>query len=227
MTSQQDGPPTKARHKRTRPQPRAGRGYHSPLRQRRTAQTRRRITDSARELFLTQGFAGTTITAIAQRAGVAPQTVYATFGSKSAVLEALLSGLEEAAGAARWRQALAEESDPARLLALFAQWTASMLGTSKELLAAAQGAQHDPGVRELAARGDEHRRTALHALIDRISRVGALRADLSPERAVDRAWMLTGVELFLAAHDRCGWSQAEYAEWLSELLHQQLLPPAR
>ncbi|HET7305033.1 MAG TPA: TetR/AcrR family transcriptional regulator [Segeticoccus sp.] len=223
MTPQPGERPNEPGAQRPRLQPGVARHYHSPLREQRAARTRHRIIDSARELFLSDGFAGTTIAAIARRAGVAPQTVYAVFGSKSAVLEALLSGLEESAGAAEWRRALADESDPARLLDLFAQWTASMLGTSKELLAAARGALQDPAVRELAARGDEHRRNALRALIDRIDEGGGLRAGLSPEHALDRAWMLTGVELFLAA-DSCGWSHDEYTEWLTELLHQQLLP---
>jgi hypothetical protein len=40
---------------------------------------------------------------------------------------------------------------------------------------------------------------------------------------VDKAWMLTGVELYLAATDGCGWADADYARWLTSLLVQQLL----
>lgn len=205
-----------------------GRRYHSPLREDRAARTRRRITEAAGELFLEDGFGATTVGAIAARAGVSPQTVYAAFGSKAAVLEALLASLEDAAGAAGWRERLAEEDDPAALLDLFARWTASMLGTSRQLLVAARGAMHDPRVRELAARGDDHRRDALRDLLGRLSRAGALRPDLSPQEALDRAWALTGVELFLAVSEGCGWDRDAYASWLSELLRQQLLAgPAR
>lgn len=205
-----------------------GRRYHSPLREDRAARTRRRITEAAGELFLEDGFGATTVGAIAARAGVSPQTVYAAFGSKAAVLEALLASLEDAAGAAGWRERLAEEDDPAALLDLFARWTASMLGTSRQLLVAARGAMHDPRVRELAARGDDHRRDALRDLLGRLSRAGALRPDLSPQEALDRAWALTGVELFLAVSEGCGWGRDAYASWLSELLRQQLLAgPAR
>lgn len=203
--------------------PQRARPYRSPLREQQAARTRQRITDSARELFLEKGFAGTTIAAIARGAGVSQQTVYAVFGSKSAVLETLLSGLEEAAGAVEWLEALSAEDDPAELLDLFARWTASMLGTSRELLVAARGSLHDPRVRELAARGDEHRRDALRALVGRIAAAGALRPDLRPERAVDRAWALTGAELYLAVSEGCAWSRDDYAAWVSELLRQQLL----
>ena len=205
-----------------------GRRYHSPLREERAARTRRRITEAAGELFLEDGFGATTVGAIAARAGVSPQTVYATFGSKAAVLEALLASMEDAAGAAGWQERLAEEDDPAALLDLFARWTASMLGTSRQLLVAARGAMHDPRVGELAGRGDDHRRDALRDLLGRVSRAGALRPDLSPEEALDRAWALTGVELFLAVSEGCGWGRDAYASWLSELLRQQLLAdPAR
>jgi len=203
--------------------PRAGRSYRSPRREQQAAQTRRRITDGARELFVREGFGGTTVNAIARAAGVSPQTVYAVFGSKSAVLEAVLGGLEEAAGAPEWRRALAEEDDPATLMDLFARWTASMLGTSRQLLVAARSALQDPRVAQLAARGDDHRRAALRELVGRLDAAGALRPGLPPEQAVDRAWALTGVELFLAVSEGCGWTGDEYADWLSELLRQQLL----
>ncbi len=197
--------------------------YHSPKRQRQAQETRRRITASARELFATRGFGGTTIAAIAERAGVAPQTVYATFGSKAAVLSALLEGMEEAAGAAAWRETLADETDPTRLLGAFAHWTAEMLGTSRDLIATAQVAKGDSALLELATQGDAHRRTALESLIARIARAGSLRTGLTRTDAVDRAWLLTGVEPFLSATGSCGWSETRYAEWLAELLCQQLL----
>lgn len=204
-------------------QPRA---YRSPLRERRTAETRRRITQSAAALFHTNGFVGTTIAAIARDAGVSPQTVYATFGSKGAILEALLTALEEDAGASRWREALEAEDDPVELLDLWARWTASMLETSREHLLAARGALQDPKVAELAARGEEHRRIALQGLVGRIATAGALRDGLPPEQAVDRAWALTGPELFLAVREGCGWDTDTYTAWVSEMLRQQLLCPA-
>jgi hypothetical protein len=35
--------------------------------------------------------------------------------------------------------------------------------------------------------------------------------------------MLTGVEIYLAATDGCGWPDADYASWLTSLLIHQLL----
>jgi len=56
-----------------------------------------------------------------------------------------------------------------------------------------------------------------------LAAAGALQEGISLARAVDRAWMLTGVELYFAATAGCGWSDAEYTDWLTGLLHEQLL----
>lgn len=210
--------------------------YRSPLRQERAADTRRRITAAALDLFSEHGFPGATVAAIATAAGVSPQTVYAVFGSKSAILQALLAQMDHDAGAETWRARIAGEVDPRRKLDAFACWSAAMFSTNKAAIVAAQGAGSDPAVVEVKADADRHRREALTSLVDEMSRSGALRAGVSPERAVDRAWMLTGVELYLAATDSCRWSDTDYADWLAGLLVHQLLgedreapatPPAR
>jgi hypothetical protein len=98
-----------------------------------------------------------------------------------------------------------------------------MLSTSKATIAAAQGAVGDPAIIALRAEADGHRRQALASLIDGLADRGVLAAGLARQRAVDRAWMLTGVEIYLGATDSCGWSDAEYAAWLGDLLVSQLL----
>src|SRR5215469_13318125 len=105
---------------RDTPPKRASRHYSSPLRLRQSADTRQRITTAALELFTEHGF-GATITAIAERAGVAPQTIYATFGTKGAILKALLAQMEYDADASGWRDRIAGEADPAGKLNRFAQ----------------------------------------------------------------------------------------------------------
>ena len=60
-------------------------------RARKALATRWRILDAAEALFVQNGYAATTITAIAGRADVAVQTVYAVFGTKRAILAELLA----------------------------------------------------------------------------------------------------------------------------------------
>ena len=54
-------------------------------RQRQALQTRRLISEAARDLFLERGYAATTMDAIAGEAGVAVSTVYAIFKNKRAI----------------------------------------------------------------------------------------------------------------------------------------------
>lgn len=56
------------------------------LRTRRRLSTQREISEAALDLFEAQGFTGTTVDAIAQRAGVSPRTFFRYFESKEHVL---------------------------------------------------------------------------------------------------------------------------------------------
>src|SRR5215211_7393861 len=103
------------------------RRYESPRRREQAAATRRQILEAAQRLFERQGYAATTMAAIAGEAGVALKTVYVAFETKSGLLRALwhllLRGDEQAAPVAdrRWYQEVLEEPDPDRLLALTAR----------------------------------------------------------------------------------------------------------
>jgi AcrR family transcriptional regulator len=68
----------------------AKRRYSSQLRQQHALQTREQVLTAAAALFEESGWAGTTVAAIATRAGVAVETVYSGFGSKKQVLRAVV-----------------------------------------------------------------------------------------------------------------------------------------
>src|ERR671935_1013059 len=65
------------------------RRYDSPRRREQAAATRREILEAAQRLFERQGYAATTMAAVAAEAGVALKTVYVAFETKSGVLRAL------------------------------------------------------------------------------------------------------------------------------------------
>src|SRR5260370_16421096 len=68
----------------------AKRPYHSPARQRQAEETRQRMLEAARGLFVQLGYVGTTLEAIAKAADVSPKTVAAVFGSKRGILTAIV-----------------------------------------------------------------------------------------------------------------------------------------
>src|SRR4051794_7224355 len=103
------------------------RRYESPRRREQAAATRRAILEAAQALFERDGYAATTIAAVAREAGVATKTVYLAFETKSGLLRALWHPLlrgDEAdvpIGERPWYRAMFDEPDPARRLALGAR----------------------------------------------------------------------------------------------------------
>src|SRR5437763_7553646 len=109
------------------PEPVKTRRYNSPRRLQQAAATRREILQSAQRLFERQGYATTTMAAIAAEAGVALKTVYKAFETKSGVLRALwnllLRGGEGDVPVAQrpWYLEVVEEPDPDRQLRMTAR----------------------------------------------------------------------------------------------------------
>jgi AcrR family transcriptional regulator len=66
------------------------RKYYSPLRADQAEQTRRRILEASFRLFVDRGYAGTTIAAVAEKAGVSPETIYLSLGGKRGPLEGVI-----------------------------------------------------------------------------------------------------------------------------------------
>lgn len=197
------------------------RTYRSRVRDEQAARTRAAITHAARELFERQGFGGTTVAAIAARAGVSAQTVYGAFGSKAGVVRALVTQMEESAEAALWAERMAAETDPARLLAAFAQWTCAFFEASRPTFDLATEAMAE--LTDVMEEGDRRRRDGVMALVERIDARGGLRPGLGVQRAADQVWLLTGVHTFMGATQGCGWDADTYAEWLTATLIGQIL----
>ena len=100
------------------------RPYESPRRREQAAETRRQVLSAAQTLFERDGYALTSMAAIASAAGVALKTVYLAFETKSGLLRALwhllLRGEESGipVGDQRWYREVLEEPDPTRQLRL-------------------------------------------------------------------------------------------------------------
>lgn len=202
------------------------RAYRSTLREERAAETRRRIVRAARELFTSEGFASTTVAMIAARAEVAAPTVYATFGSKSAIVGAMLEGLEQEAQSEAWDARIRSEQDPRRRLALYAAFLRALYSGGQGIWPAAMGASGDPAVADLKERGEQRSRAWLVPIVDALAEADALAVGLSREDAVDRAWMLSALELYFRGTAGLGWDDDQYEAWLAQSLLAQLTRPA-
>ena len=210
------------------------RGYHSPLRELQARETRRRVIDSARELFLEQGYPATTIAAVARRAGVSADTIYSTFGSKGALLKEVLDvviGGDDAQSPLLNRadpQAMRAERDQRRQLpAMFAAGITQQLERIRpmdDILRSA--AAVDPVAADLRADLQQRqRREAMTAIVGWIAAQGPLQEGLSQQDAAAVVWTLTSPEVHQMLRDTWGWPPERYEQWLRETLTASLLPP--
>src|SRR4051794_859643 len=175
------------------------RTYDSSRRREAAEQTRQRILAAARERFLTEGYAGTTIAAVAGDAGTAAETVYANFRTKPALLEAVVraaAGGEESTAIAvqPGPRAAAAAADPREQLRRFAADVVVRLervGPLLRVLGAAEAA--DPGLAELHERVQSLRLEGLRAVSAALARVGALA--VPEEEAADTVWALASPDL--------------------------------
>jgi AcrR family transcriptional regulator len=209
----------------------AKRRYDASRRQAAAIQTRRAIAAAARDLFIARGYAGTTMAAIAEAAGVSHETVYAIFGPKPALfrhlVEIALSGADEPIPALEReivRQVRAEP-DPRRMIDLFAHSIRLLHERLAPLfIILSEGARTDPDLKALADELSSRRVGHMRVLVADLAAKGGLRADLSPEMAADVIWAMNSSEFYLlCAHDR-GWPPETFERWLADAWKRLLLP---
>jgi len=206
------------------------RRYQSARRSAQAADTRGAVLDAARGLFVETGWQKTTIAAIARAAGVSAETIYAVFGSKTALLEALVAlairgaqpqtPLLEQPGP----RAIAAETDQRRQLQIFAHDIAQVLSRVAPLVAVVRSAaESDPQLAALYRQLHAGRRRNLEALVDALLANGSLRNGLDREAATSLIWRVASPELFLLLRDVDGLTIEAYADWLAATLAATLL----
>jgi AcrR family transcriptional regulator len=209
------------------------RAYRSPLRAAQARETRSRVVHSARELFLEQGYPQTTIAAVAARAGVSPDTIYSTIGSKIAllreVLDVVIGGDDEDVALLdrTGPQAVRAEPDQRRQLTMFATGITDQLERIRPIDDVLRSAAAvDPAAAELRADLQlRQRKSAMAAVVSWVSAHGPLRSGLSAEDAAAIVWTLTSPEVHLLLRDSSDWPRKRFEEWLATTLIASLLPP--
>jgi AcrR family transcriptional regulator len=214
--------------KGTKPRPR--RRYDSPHRREQAAATRRTILAAAQRLFERNGYAGTSIAAIASEAGVATKTVYLAFETKSGVLRAAwhlqLRGDDDEVPVDRqpWFQAVLDEKDPLeqiRMSARNGRQVKERAGALFEVIRGAAGV--DPEARELWGRiqADFHRNQ--RRVVANLAEKKALKKGLGVDSGADILWTLNHPAVWQLLVGERGWSADRYEKWLAESLRSQLL----
>jgi len=207
------------------------RRYTSTRRQAQAAETRRQIIAAAGKLFEELGYAGTTMEDIAHEAGSAVQTVYASFGSKRAILTRLVEvsvGGDDAAVPVLERpgpQAARHERDQPRQLRLLAQGISEIMARMSPIFEIMRtAAKTEPEIADLLKQLLKERLQNMIHVVEWVAVNGPLRDGLTVEAAGETVWLLTSAEVYrLLMVDR-GWPRDRYEQWLGDTLIALLLP---
>ncbi|MFC4032367.1 TetR/AcrR family transcriptional regulator [Streptomyces polygonati] len=203
------------------------RPYDARRRQDAARRNRAAVLAACRELLLRDGYQATTIRAVAESAGVSPETVYKAFGGKPGLVKALwditLAGDDEPLTMAE-RPVLREiwsTPDPRTKLRKYA---AFVRGVNERLAALfALLTQAGPDVGQVLAISEGERLTGLTAFVAHLADAGALPAGTDLAYAADACWALTGPHLFTQLTSGRGWSADTYQDWLADMLAGTLL----
>ena len=200
------------------------RRYQSPRRLQHAAQTRAAVLEAATRLFGENGWAGTGMRDVAHAAGVAVETVYSNFGSKS---DLLLAALDVAVVGDTQPIPLVERPEFAGLgrgpRAARARAAAKLVRgiherTYKIGKALREGAVGDPELATRLTQGEERRRLN----VDQGARLVAGRPISDTER--DGLWAVLSMEVYQLLVERAGWSAARYEEWAAAAIGRLLRP---
>jgi AcrR family transcriptional regulator len=204
------------------------RRYDASKRRKAAARTRQAILDAALELFTVRGYPATPMTAIAERAGVALDTVYAAAGRKPELarllIETAISGTSQAVPAEGrgYVQAIQAAPDAETKIAIYASAMRAIAGRLAPVLSIIQ--QAAPAEPELAALWREiaERRAAnMRRFVADLAAVAPLRLD--PGDAADIVWATNAPELYQLLVSQQGWSPQRYEDFLADAWRRLLL----
>ncbi len=192
-----------------------------PLRQAQVAHTEERILAAATELFLAEGYAATTLAAVASRAQVGTRTVYVRFGTKAALFKrvidvAIVGDAEpvDVLGRAWTRSALSAPAAAARITAFAAAGRQIMERTGALFAVAAQAAAVEPLIAGFWQQGREQTRHVHGLFWTRMAADGLLDPDTDLDWLIDTTILLGAAETYLLITRMLAWDLDTYQDWL-------------
>lgn len=193
------------------------------LRERHADVTRRAILEAARRLFVELGYANTPIRRLAQEAGVAVPTIYATFGSKPGVLLALLDAMDQTMVEPIARRMM-QEKDPSEQLGLVATLERRVREANGDLIrVVTAAAATDAEAAKVWQQGFDRHRQGVAQICGQLARGKHLRKGLRLEDAIATTLALTSLEAYDEAIGQRGWTHDRYEAWLARSLRHALL----
>ncbi|MGB6581506.1 MAG: helix-turn-helix domain-containing protein [Streptosporangiaceae bacterium] len=204
------------------------RRYDATRRRQAAARTRAAILDAARQLFTERGYAATPMTAIADRAGVALDTIYASVGRKPELarllIETAISGTDQAIPAEQrdYVRAIQAAPDAGTKIAIYAAAVAAIAPRLTLVLAIIQQAARDePELVRLWDQIAERRAANMRRFVADLATAAPLRLD--PDQAADVVWATNSAEMYQLLVGQRGWSPQRYERFLADTWRRLLL----
>jgi len=204
------------------------RRYDSTGRQAAARRTRERIVAAAERRFLRDGYAPTTVEAIAGDVGVAVDTIYKTFGGKPG----LVRGIYERALAGEGPVHAEVRSDALHTQGLdghdiIRAWGAFVTEVAPRvvplMLLLRDGATHDAELRALLEEFDAARHRRMRQNARRLRDGGHLREEITIKVAADVLWTYSSQELYELLVLRRGWTSRRYGQFVADAMISALL----
>jgi AcrR family transcriptional regulator len=197
------------------------------LRAARVLENEERIVRAAHELFARNGYQATTLTAVADAAGVAHRTVYVRFGTKAALLKrvidvALVGDLAPIDVVSRewYRTATTAPTLEARIAAL-AKGSARLVGSAADVIVVAREAEPTEPLLATAARaGRAATRDAIRTFWRRAHDDGLLPAECDLTWLADTTSVLAHAETYLLMRETLQMTPQQYQAWLATTWHR-------
>lgn len=206
------------------------RNYDAGGRRALAQQRRRRILDAATALFGEHGYQGTTMSAIAERAGVALDTVYAAVGAKPVLLTTLvelaLSGADEPIEAEQreYVQAIHAAPSARHKLEIYAAAVRAIHGRLGPIfLVLDVASRSDPQIAAMWQGIADRRAANMRRFAAELVATGELRDDLDVDLVADVLWATNAAEFHDLLVRRRGWPPEQFERWLSDAWQRLLL----
>lgn len=195
----------------------------------RSRRTREKIVDAARELFVAQGYGATNLQEIADRAGVAVQTVYFVFHNKRTlfkdVVDTTIAGDAEPVATMdrEWFRAACAEPTAAGQLRVHVHGTREILGRVAPIMPLiAAAAATDPEIAAQWPDGPDPRYTVQYSAAEALVGKPDARPGLAAGTAADVLFGLLSPQLYLIFVRDRDWSSQMWEEWAGTTLISQL-----
>jgi AcrR family transcriptional regulator len=190
----------------------------------RSRRTRQALLDAARQLIEADGFAATTLAAVADRAGVSHRALYLHFSSRGELLAALTRSLGETESLAESLAAVWDSPDAASGLD---EWARHIARAHPRILAIGRAVEHDrhtdPDAAEIWQQMMGRWSLGARRLAEWLHRENQLAAPWTVDSAADMIWALMSWDFLERLTVDRGWAAADFAEHFSLLVRRTFL----